>query len=211
MDFTALRAELVKNLRNEIKDRRVLEAVARVPRELFVPGEERVAAYEDRPLPIGFEQTISQPLIIAMMTEALRLTGGEKVLEIGTGSGYQTAILAEMARRVISVERIPALAESSGKLLRDLGYTNVEIQVAGDTLGWQGLSPYDAIIVTAGSPSVPVELVGQLSIGGRMVIPVGSRYNQRLYCVTRGREQTEVKDMGGCRFVPLIGKNAWED
>lgn len=210
MDFTAARAGLIKHLSTEIKDERVLAAMSRVPREYFLPPELRYLAYEDRPLPIGLEQTISQPFIVALMTQALELTGSEKVLEIGAGSGYQTAILAELARLVVTVERLPALAEAAEKLLSSLGYVNIAVHLAEETLGWPDEAPYDAIIVTAGAPRVPPELVAQLAIGGRMVIPVGSRYEQKLYKITRQSQQNVVQDLGGCRFVSLIGDGAWQ-
>ena len=211
MDFTAARASLVEHLSTEIKDKRVLAVMSRIPRELFVPPEVRHLAYEDAPLPIGLDQTISQPFIIALMTEALELSGEEKVLEIGTGSGYQAAILAELARRVITVERLPALAESAQKVLAGLGYTNVRVHRAGETLGWPAQAPYQAIMVTAAAPEVPADLLAQLAIGGRMVIPVGSRYVQDLYQITRGKKKNKIKNLGGCRFVALIGKDAWEE
>jgi protein-L-isoaspartate(D-aspartate) O-methyltransferase len=211
MDYEAARASLMAKLRLEIKDKRVLAVMSRLPREKFVPPESRPAAYEDRPLPIGHEQTISQPYIIALMTEALELTGGEKVLEVGTGSGYQTAILAELAAQVVSVERIPALAESARKVLDGLGFKNIEIHVAGETLGWKSGAPYDAIMVTAGAPALPDELLSQLAYSGRMVIPVGSRYMQELYKVTKRKDRNILQNLGGCRFVSLIGKNAWEE
>lgn len=210
MDFKAARAKLVEYLGSEIEDTRVLAAMSRIPREEFVPPEYRHQAYEDRPLPIGWEQTISQPYIIALMTEALELSGSEKVLELGTGSGYQTAILAELARRVISVERILTLVKSAKKVLASLDYTNIEIYLAGETLGWRQKAPYDAIMVTAGAPSIPDDLLSQLAVGGRMIIPVGSRYTQELCKVTKRQDRNVVKKMGGCRFVSLIGKNAWE-
>ena len=209
MDFAAARARLTEHLRTEIKDERVLAAIARVPRECFVPPEERHLAYEDRPLPIGLDQTISQPLIVALMTQALELSGSERVLEIGTGSGYQAAILAELARLVITVERLPALSEAAEKVLNSLGYTNIVVHLAEETLGWPDDAPYDAIIATAGAPSVPPDLVAQLAIGGRLVIPVGSLYTQELYKITRRRRKNTVQDLGGCRFVSLIGKGAW--
>jgi len=209
MDFEAARAGLIEHLGSEIRDERVLAAMAHIPRERFVPPEERELAYEDIPLPIGLGQTISQPLIVALMTEALELTGGEKVLEVGTGSGYQAAILAELARLVISVERLPALVDGAKKVLDSLGYTNVVVQLVGETLGWQREAPYDAIMVTAGAPRVPVDLIAQLALGGRLVIPVGSRYVQELYKVTRRRKKNAVQNLGGCRFVPLIDKDAW--
>lgn len=211
MNFQAARARLIKHLRTEIKDERVLAAMARIPREYFVPPEERHLAYEDRPLPIGLDQTISQPFIVALMTEALELTGIEKVLELGTGSGYQTAILAELASLVVTVERLPDLAKSARKVLNDLGYRNVSVHVAKETLGWLEEAPYDAIIATAGAPRVPTELLAQMVIGGRMVIPVGSLYMQELYKITRHGKKNTVLNLGGCRFVSLIGKGAWKE
>ena len=211
MDFAAMRAELIDHLGAEIRDKRVLEAMARIPREQFVPPVERHLAYEDRPLPIGFDQTISQPLIIAMMTEALELTGDEKVLEVGTGSGYQTAILAELARLVITTERLSPLAETAKEVLGRLGYTNVEVHLAETTLGWQEQAPYDAIIVTAGAPRVPPDLLAQLVIGGRMIIPVGSQYLQEQCKVTKHKKKNLIQNLGGCRFVSLIGEDAWEE
>jgi protein-L-isoaspartate(D-aspartate) O-methyltransferase len=181
-----------------------------VPRELFVPPDYYHSAYEDRPLSIGLGQSISQPLIVALMTQALELEGNEKVLELGTGSGYQTAILAELAKKVISVERIPQLAESAKKVLDKLGYTNIEIHVVEKFLGWEKESPYDAIMVTAGAPCVPDTLLKQLATGGKMVIPVGSRWEQDLLKITKGKKQNSVENLGGCRFVPLIGEYAWE-
>jgi len=210
MDFEAARARLVEQLSTEIKDERVLAAMARVPRERFVPPQSQHLAYADMPLPIGYEQTISQPFIVALMTEALELTGNEKVLEVGTGSGYQAAILAELAQRVITTERLPALAEAARKVLADLGYTNIEVYVAEETLGWPREAPYNAIMVTAGAPRVPIDLLNQLAIGGRLVIPVGSRYVQELYKVIRGKKKNIVENLGGCRFVSLIGRDAWE-
>ena len=210
MDYETARARLVEHLSTEIKDERVLAAMARVPREHFVPPESQHLAYEDMPLPIGFEQTISQPFIIALMTEALELTGNEKVLEVGAGSGYQTAILAELARLVITVERLPALAQRAENALSSLGYSNVRVYHAQKTLGWQEEAPYDAIMVTAGAPRVPVDLLTQLAIGGRLVIPVGSRYAQELYKITKRRNKNIVQNLGGCRFVSLIGQDAWE-
>jgi len=211
MDFAAERARLIEHLSVEIKDKRVLAAMSRVPRERFVPPENRHMAYEDIPLPIGLEQTISQPFIIALMTEALELTGNEKVLEIGTGSGYQAAILAELARLVVTVERLPALAKTARKVLDSLGYTNIETHPSEETLGWPKVAPYDAIMVTAGAPEVPTDLLAQLAIGGRLVVPVGSRYLQELYKLTRRRKKNKIQDLGGCRFVSLIGKGAWEE
>ncbi|MBN1367196.1 MAG: protein-L-isoaspartate(D-aspartate) O-methyltransferase [Dehalococcoidales bacterium] len=211
MDFTAARARLIDSFGNDIYDTRVLEAMKRVPRELFVPLSSRSLAYHDMPLPIGYNQTISQPYIIALMTQSLKLTGNEKVLELGTGSGYQAAILAELARQVVSTERYPVLAENAAALLKQLGYNNVSVHIAEDTLGWQREAPYDAIIVTAGAPQIPEELVTQLTIGGRMVIPVGTRELQQLCKITRTADKYEITDLGGCYFVPLIGRGAWEN
>jgi len=211
MDFAAARAELVKHLGTEIRDKRVLAAMSRVPRERFVPPEEQHLAYEDMPLPIGLDQTISQPFIIALMTEALELASDDKVLEVGTGSGYQAAILAELSRLVITTERLPALAEAAGKVLDRLGYKNVVVHLAEETLGWQREAPYNAIMVTAGAPRVPVDLLAQLAIGGRLVIPVGTRYVQELCKITKRRRKNIVQNLGGCRFVSLIGKDAWDE
>jgi protein-L-isoaspartate(D-aspartate) O-methyltransferase len=210
IDYQAARAKLIEHLSAEIKDRRVLDAMSRIPREKFVPPEVRHHAYEDKPLPIGEEQTISQPYIIALMTEALELKGTEKVLELGTGSGYQTAILAELAKQVVSVERVPALMESARKLLKELGYNNIEIHPAEETLGWQQGAPYDAIMVTAGAPTIPEDLLNQLATGGRMIIPTGSRYIQELCKVIKRQDGNTIRNLGGCRFVSLIGKNAWQ-
>lgn len=210
MDFEEARARLISQLGDEIKEERVLAAMSRIPRELFVPAASRHLAYEDRPLPIGWKQTISQPYIIALMTQALELTGNEKVLEIGTGSGYQAAILAELASQVITVERVPPLAEAAQRVLDRLGYTNIKIHLAEETLGWKRGAPYDTIMVTAGAPEVPADLLAQLAIGGRMVIPVGSRYIQELCKITKRRDKNVIQNLGGCRFVSLIGKNAWE-
>lgn len=211
MDFEAARTRLIEHLSAEIKDQRVLAAMARIPREHFVPPESRHLAYEDRPLPIGLDQTISQPFIVALMTQALELTGREKVLEVGTGSGYQAAILAELARLVVTVERLAPLAEAAKKVLDELSYTNVVVHLAKETLGWPDEAPYDAIMVTAGAPRVPADLLAQLAINGRLVIPVGSRYVQELYKITKRRRKSIVENLGGCCFVALIGKDAWEE
>ena len=209
MGLEASRARLIDCLSHEINDKRVLSVMSRIPRELFVPPDYCYAAYEDMPLGIGFGQTISQPFIVALMTQALELKGGEKVLELGTGSGYQTAILAGLAKWVVSVERVPQLAESARQVLDKLGYANIEIHTAGEALGWPDGAPYDAIIVTAGAPHVPDALLEQLALGGRLVIPVGSRWEQDLLRVTRRKKGNVVENLGGCRFVPLIGKGAW--
>ena len=211
MDFAAARAELINKLSAEVRDERVLEVMAHVPREHFLPAELKRYAYEDRPLSIGYDQTISQPLIVAIMTEALKLTGGEKVLEIGAGSGYQAAILSRLARKVVTVERVPELARSARWMLADGGYSNVWVYQAEETLGWPREAPYDAIIVTAAAPRVPDGLIKQLAEGGRMVIPVGSRYDQELYKITKRRGRSVIHNLGGCRFVPLIGEESWRE
>ena len=211
MNFEAARAGLIKHLATEIRNERVLKAMSRVPRERFIPPAEQHSAYEDRPLPIGLGQTISQPYIIALMTLSLGLTGKEKVLEIGSGSGYQAAILAELAWLVITVERLPSLAKEARRVFKSLGYKNIKVHLAEPTLGWPAEAPYDAIIVTAGAPKVPDALLKQLVIGGRLVVPVGSRYEQELYKITKGRKKNVVQSLGSCRFVPLIGKDAWEE
>lgn len=205
------RLMLLHQLSEEIRDKRVLEAMSRVPRELFVPPSSQHAAYENIPLPIEMGQTISQPFIVALMTEALELKGDEKVLEVGTGSGYQTAILCELSRWVVTVERHPRLMEKAKDTLTMLGYTNVELRLSGKTLGWPEGAPYNAIIVTAGAPRVPSELVEQLAPDGRLVIPVGSRFEQDLIKVVKRKEGLESTNLGGCRFVPLIGNGAWDE
>jgi len=211
MDFDRARASLVEHLAREIRDRRVLAAMARVPRERFVPPLSKHVAYEDRPLSIGLGQTISQPYIVALMTQGLALSGSEKVLEVGTGSGYQTAVLAELCGLVVTTERLSALSRTAGKVLAELGYGNTELHLAGDTLGWRDGAPYDAIVATAAAPSVPDELLEQLATGGRMVIPVGSRHLQELCMITRRPDGNRVENLGACRFVSLIGKGAWEE
>jgi len=208
-DLESERAQLFRSLRQRIVDERVVEAMERVPRELFVPYASRYMAYDDIPLPIEMGQTISQPFIVALMTEALALTGKERVLEVGTGSGYQSAILAQLAAKVVSVERHPQLIDSARRILTSLGFKNVEIHLAGKALGWPEGPPYDGIIVTAGAPKVPQELLDQLAEGGRLVIPVGSRFEQQLLKVTRRKGGLLNENLGGCRFVPLIGPEAW--
>ncbi len=205
------RTALLAELAGEVTDRRVLAAMREVPRELFVPQQLAVHAYENRPLPIGYGQTISQPLIVALMTQGLELDGSERVLEVGTGSGYQAALLSRLAAQVVSVERVPELAERAGRTLAELGYANVSVHVAGRTLGWPQEAPYDAIIVTAGAPRVPSELVEQLVLRGRMVIPVGARDLQELVRAVRSPEGPALTNLGPCRFVPLLGAGAWSD
>jgi protein-L-isoaspartate(D-aspartate) O-methyltransferase len=196
-----------------VRDERVLRAMEKIPRHLFIDEGLIDQAYNDNPLPIGEKQTISQPYIVALMAEALELKGREKVLELGTGSGYQAAILAELAERVFTVERIASLAQKARKLLESLNYYNVVIRVGDGTYGWREESPFDAIAVSAGSPSIPRMLVEQLAIGGRLVIPVGGRYSQSLIKLTRLSENPDdvkKEDLGGCRFVSLIGEHGWK-
>ncbi len=193
-----------------IKDPRLIAAMKKIPRHLFVEEALQSQAYTDHPLPIGEKQTISQPYMVALMTEALLLTGGEKILEIGTGSGYQTAILAELSEKVFSVERIRPLAIRARQLLYELGYFNVEIKIFDGTFGWVEESPFDAILVTAGSPNIPETLIDQLTTGGKLVIPVGDASVQDLFRLTKTEGGVEKEDLGGCRFVKLIGKYGWE-
>ena len=211
VDLSLARDNLIAKLSLEISDKRVLEAMRRVPREAFVPQDQYYAAYEDRPLSIGFGQTISQPYIVALMVQALELKGGDKVLELGAGSGYEAAILAELAREVVTVERISELVEGAKRALEKLGSSNVKVHLAGKKLGWSDEAPYGAIIVSAGAPTIPQILLNQLSFGGRLVIPVGSRWQQDLLKVTKRRKGNKVENLGGCYFVPLIGEGAWEE
>ena len=204
IDFPAAREAMVRALRTEVRDERVLAAFAAVPRERFVPPQLQRYAYDDRPLPIGQGQTISQPLMVAIMIQALGLTGEEKALEIGTGSGYQAALLSLLAREVISVERVPELVETARQRLLALGYHNVRVYQASDALGWPQDAPYDAIIVAAGAPDVPRSLIDQLAPGGRMVVPVGGRRLQQLVRVTKAEHGVTMDRLGECRFVPLI-------
>lgn len=213
LDFPKARAKMVEEqiIERGIKDPRVITAMKKVPRHLFVEEALQSQAYNDRPLPIGEKQTISQPYMVALMTEALELKGSDRVLEIGSGSGYQTAILAEIVQEVYSIERVRPLAIRARKLLYDLGYFNVEIKIFDGTFGWSEKSPFDAILVTAGSPNIPQPLYDQLSTGGRLVIPVGNSDIQDLYRVTKTEEGMKKEDLGGCRFVKLIGRYGWEE
>ncbi len=192
-----------------IRDVRVLEAMLQVPRQDFVPEEFRAQAYADHPLPIGKDQTTSQPLIIAISLQALELSGSESVLEVGTGLGYQTALLARLARQVYSVERHPELAEVAERTLRDLGFSNVQVSVRDGSQGWTEHAPYDAILVSAAAPSVPRSLVEQLAERGRMVIPVGPQHTQELLLVRREGLKTTTETVDGCRFVPLVGAEGY--
>ena len=197
-------------LRN-IPSETVIRAMEQVPRELFVPQDSRHMAYLDLPLSIGEGQTISQPYVVAMMTEAMELSGGDRVLEIGTGSGYQTAILSALTPRgrVVSMERVPALMQQARQRLQELGYRNVEVQQAGSSLGCPSKGPYDAIIVTAAAPRLPESLLSQLANGGRLVIPVGTLSQQELVQARRTDEGLSLRVLGPCRFVPLLGAEAF--
>lgn len=197
--------QLVREVAREVHDPRVLQALRAVPRDRFVPPELRADAYENEPLPIGSGQTISQPLIVGMMTEALALTGDERVLEIGTGSGYQAAVLAGLCREIVTLEVHDALRTRAEAVLADLGITNVRCLPATTELGASRLGPYDAIIVTAAAPAVPKSLLAQLRVGGRMVIPVGARHAQDLLLVTRTADGITTRSLGACQFVPLLG------
>ena len=206
------RHRMVERMRSHynITNERVLAVMAELPRHRFVPEAIKSQAYNDNALPISGGQTISQPYIVARMTELLELKGTEKVLEIGSGSGYQTAILASLARKVFSIERLPALANEADLRLKLLGYRNFSLKVDDGTEGWSVYSPYDAILVAAGGPRVPEPLVSQLRIGGRMVIPLGEdQRKQNLYRVTRTETGYTTENFGPCAFVPLIGEHGW--
>ncbi len=197
-------------VRRGITDERVLAAMRRLPRQLFVQEALRDRAYGDHPLPIGEEQTISQPYIVALMSSLLELSGREKVLEVGTGSGYQAAVLGVLARRVCSIERLPRLAERARATLESLGLDNVWIRVGNGTLGWPDEAPFDRIVVTAGGPAVPPPLFQQLAEGGRMVLPIGDVESQTLTVVDNEGGQMRTRPHGDCKFVRLVGKYAWE-
>ena len=203
--------ELFRKLLRNIPSETVIRAMEQVPRELFVPQDSRHMAYLDLPLSIGEGQTISQPYVVAMMTEAMELSGGDRVLEIGTGSGYQTAILSALTPRgrVVSMERVPALMQQARQRLQELGYRNVEVQQAGSSLGCPSKGPYDAIIVTAAAPRLPESLLSQLANGGRLVIPVGTLSQQELVQARRTDEGLSLRVLGPCRFVPLLGAEAF--
>jgi len=212
-DYRLAREKMVKNqlIPRGIIDPGVLYAMGEVPRDRFVEEALVGEAYNDHPLPIGNKQTISQPYIVALMTEALKLTGKEKTLEIGTGSGYQTAILAELSRKVYTVERIRALMVKARQTLQELEYNNILFKAFDGTLGWKEHEPYDAIIVTAGSPKIPQPLLDQLSDGGRLVIPVGDKYSQDLIKMTNKKGKYIKNNLGGCRFVDLVGAHGWQE
>ena len=210
-DFNTLRENMVEHqlIPRGITNHLVLDVFQKVERHKFVPAEFLDSAYGDHPLPIGGNQTISQPFIVALMTESLGLTGKETVLEIGTGSGYQTAILAELAKDVYSVERIPDLAERADQILSALGYKNITITVKDGSLGWPEHAPYDAIMVTASFPATPATLLEQLKDGGKLVVPIGAAFGQILTLFTKRKDAITSDELCGCMFVPLIGKEGW--
>jgi protein-L-isoaspartate(D-aspartate) O-methyltransferase len=210
--FAAPRAQLIEILRQEgISDESVLAAIGRVRREAFVPAELAAQAYENVALPIGHRQTISQPFIVAAMTQALRLTPTSRVLEVGTGSGYQAAILAELAGSLVSVERVPELLDSARDVLRALGYERIGLYLANGSLGWERDAPYDAILAAAAGPEIPADLLHQLAPGGRLVLPVGTLSEQQLTLVERTPDGFVASDLGPVRFVPLVGAGAWPE
>jgi protein-L-isoaspartate(D-aspartate) O-methyltransferase len=213
MKYQRLRNEMVTKqiIARGISDPRVLSAMRSVPRHLFVSEAMMDQAYGDYPLPIGEQQTISQPYIVAEMTQALQLTPEDRVLEIGTGSGYQAAILSHIAFRVYTVERIYSLYVRTRKLFDQLRYHNIVTRYSDGTTGWKEESPFDAIIVTAGAPEIPAVLVNQLAVGGRMVIPVGDRHSQDLIKLVRDQDGIHQTNLGGCRFVKLIGEHGWRE
>ncbi|MEJ2282960.1 MAG: protein-L-isoaspartate(D-aspartate) O-methyltransferase [Desulfobacterales bacterium] len=194
-----------------IRDPRVLSAFRIVPRHLFVSEALRDQAYGDYPLPIGEQQTISQPYIVAEMTQALELKKDDRVLEIGTGSGYQAAILAQIVYRVYTIERKRSLYMQTRNLFDKLNYHNIVTKYADGTKGWQEESPFDAIVVTAGAPEIPEVLINQLAIGGRLVVPVGNQHTQELIKIYRNKEMIEQTNLGGCRFVKLVGEHGWRE
>lgn len=198
--------------RKPITDRRVIEAMLKTPRHLFVQEAMASQAYNDTSLPIGEKQTISQPYMVALMTEMLALDGRETVLEIGTGSGYQAAVLSLLARRVCTIERVTSLAVQARRLFDTLGLTNIAMKIDDGTAGWPAEAPFDAIIVTAGAPDVPEALVSQLAVGGRLIIPVGDRIDQELVRIVKNADGTLSQDKSvACRFVRLVGKGGWSE
>lgn len=208
MDYKILRNRMVEEqlIPRGINDSGVLEAFRKVERHIFLPEDLRGSSYADFPVPIGEGQTISQPYIVALMTELLALTGKEKVLEIGTGSGYQTAILAELSKEVYSIERFPNLAKAAKDRLDKLGYTNITIKVGDGSLGWQEIAPFDRILITAATPRIPLPLNEQVKDGGRLVLPMGETFSQVLTVGIKKRNKLELTQICGCVFVPLVGK-----
>ncbi|HJN02939.1 MAG: protein-L-isoaspartate(D-aspartate) O-methyltransferase [Nitrospinota bacterium] len=213
MDFDAAREKMVLEqlVDRGIKNQEVIRAFLKVPRHLFVEQALRERAYGDYPLPIGLNQTISQPYMVALMCELLELKGNEKVLEIGTGSGYETAILAELAERVFSIERLDFLTQNALTVLDKLKYNNVVTKVTDGTYGWREESPFDGIVVTAASPQIPKRLLDQLAVKRHLVIPIGEAFSQTLFKITKAEKGFDTKSITGCVFVKLIGKYGWEN
>jgi protein-L-isoaspartate(D-aspartate) O-methyltransferase len=210
-EFRGARQRLVDELRSKgIRDLAVLRAIEKTPRHLFVPTGIRHRAYDDAPLPVGNSQTISQPLIHAQYLELLQLKGTERVLEIGTGTGYQTALLSHLVAQVFSIERIAPLLERAREILQQLGLRNMSLMIGDGTLGWREHAPFDAILVSAGAPAVPQPLLDQLADGGRLLVPVGDRETQHLVLYTRRGERMDKREVAPVRFVPLIGSHGWE-
>ena len=212
-EYTNLREQMVviQLEVRDITDPKVLQAMRTVPRHRFVDRSLWSQAYDDHPLPIGQGQTISQPYMVALMTQCLELSGDKRVLEIGTGSGYQAAILAEIVREVFTVERIPELSQRTENLLKDLDYQNIRFEVGDGTLGWEEFSPYDRILVTAGAPDIPVNLLEQLNNPGKMAIPMGGAYYQDLMLIEKKGEKVKKRHVCGCTFVPLVGEQGWKE
>ena len=210
-EFRGARRRLVETLRQKgISDLAVLRAVEMVPRHAFVPTGVRHRAYEDAALPIGNGQTISQPSLHARYLELLKLTGRERVLEVGTGSGYQTVLLSQLAEQVFSIERIPALLQAAREVIHRLGAKNVSLLLGDGTVGWREYAPYDAILVSAAGPDVPAPLLEQLAPGGRLVVPIGRGEEQTLYMYSRTTTGIQPRDLGPVRFVPLVGRHGWQ-
>lgn len=212
MNYEILRERMVQEqlIPRGISSSRVLDALKNVERHKFVPAKMRDTAYADHPLPVGEGQTVSQPYMVALMTEKLDLTGSEKVLEVGTGSGYQAAILARLAKEVYSIERFRELSDKAAQVLRDLGYSNIRLKVGDGTLGWKEEAPFDRIIVTAGAPRIPSSLIAQLADQGKLVIPVGEGFSQVLTVIKKDKENISQEEICGCVFVPLVGKEGWK-
>jgi protein-L-isoaspartate(D-aspartate) O-methyltransferase len=212
MDYEVLRKRMVKEqlIPRGIKDPRVIEAFLKVERHRFIPEELRGSAYADFPIPIGEGQTISQPYIVALMTECLGLSEDQRILEIGTGSGYQAAILAELSSRIYTIERFPSLAKRAECLFQDLGYPNIKVKLADGTLGWPEEAPFSRIIITAAAPHIPQPLTEQLSEKGKMVLPQGEAFSQVLTVIKKRKGKLKAEPICGCVFVPLIGEYAYK-
>ena len=212
MDYEVARARMVKEqlIKRGINDERVLMAIGSVPRHIFLDQAFWPRAYGDHPLPIGHNQTISQPYIVALMCQELKLEEGRKILEIGTGSGYQSAVLAVMGYSVYTIERYEELSVRAEDIIKRLEITGVHFKIGDGSIGWEEESPFDGIIVTAGAPAVPEDLMEQVITGGKIIIPVGDRFSQRMQIIEKGEKIIEKRDICGCTFVPLVGKQGWD-